>query len=365
MKHVIVFGVLFFVCWSCIDPLKIDIVGHRVLVVDGMITDQVGPYTVKIFYSGTLYDPKITALKGAHVSIIADDGESEILREVGPGNYQTATLAGVTGRTYHLRIITSDGYTYESLSEKLLPVGDLLKLYTKFVLKDSTDRIDPASRTNGFDILIDGALLPEQNGLMRWRWSGTFGFNAYPGLQTKPVPLTGKLVPDPPPCSGMIVLPFLGFTQVGGCLCCYCWVTQHNLSPVITQKSFSNTTTLTGVNLGFIPSNRRFFSDKYYLEVEQLSLSQEAYDFWAKIGSQRNSASDLFQTPPQAAQGNIHAVTDGAPAVIGLFSASSIKKKVLVLRAKDIPYRILSIDTIKESCAAVYQGATTDRPSFW
>jgi hypothetical protein len=54
--------------------------------------------------------------------IITDDaGNSDVLTETIPGTYQTSTLQGVSGRTYHLNIVT-EGTTYEAYSYLPHPV---------------------------------------------------------------------------------------------------------------------------------------------------------------------------------------------------------------------------------------------------
>src|SRR5258708_19249966 len=109
-----------------------------------MITDQPGPYLVKLFRSLPLDDQlnKTDWVKGAQVSIVDDQGADEALIEVNPGNYQTVSIQGVVGRTYHIHISTEEGAMYESIPEKLLAVGDINNLHSQFEQKVSPLYLD-------------------------------------------------------------------------------------------------------------------------------------------------------------------------------------------------------------------------------
>src|SRR5690349_10749663 len=85
--------VLFLLFDCCIDPLSAELVSaKRKLVVEGMITDEAGPYTVDLFYTITLDSTLKNASteSGAQVWITSDAGESVLLSETSPGRYQTA-----------------------------------------------------------------------------------------------------------------------------------------------------------------------------------------------------------------------------------------------------------------------------------
>jgi hypothetical protein len=109
------------------------------LVVEGTITNQAGPYYVKLSQTGDFYStapaPKVT---DALVTISDDAGNSEILTHLAdtPGTYATSTLQAVVGRTYYLTVVHK-GQTYQSES-KLLPVTNIDKLVVRMVPKSPT-----------------------------------------------------------------------------------------------------------------------------------------------------------------------------------------------------------------------------------
>ena len=86
------------------------------IVIEGNITDQPGPYTVKISQSVNFDLPNVfPPVKGANVMISDNAGNSEMLKETSDGIYTTNTLQGVQGRIYTL-VVTANGKTYSAIS---------------------------------------------------------------------------------------------------------------------------------------------------------------------------------------------------------------------------------------------------------
>lgn len=371
-----------FVLWilldACVDPFSIKSSQvQEQLVVDGLITDQPGPYTIKLYTTKAL-DTQLDQtnwVKGAKVVITDDAGAEEALTEVSSGNYQTSAsgMQGQPGRTYTLHITTVEGVAYTSSPETLLPVGEIKDLYYEFSQTEDPQKTDYITTKNTFNLYVDAAVLPAQGGRVRWRTTGTFEIKTYPEAKTRTEGGAGGsivVIPDPPACSGWTYSApprGQGLKQVGDCSCCQCWVTRYSDMPILSDATFIVDGAITKFKLGDINANRRFFYKKYYIEVEQLSVSATVYDFWKKIETQKESGSDLFQTPPGATGGNIAAVSAGAMPAIGVFAASSVRKRSITIDRSDVPYYLPPIDSIKESCssALVYKNSTTTKPPFW
>jgi len=365
--------VSFFVLDGCIDPFSIHLNNSQeAIIVEGMITDQPGPYLVKIYKASALDDQisEINWIKGSSVWMYDDQGSEEKLTEVSDGNYKTSVsgISGVIGRTYHIKIQTDEGNIYESVPEKLLPVGDIDSLYFSFEQNEDPTNTDYLTTKNGFNVYVDSQVTPEQQGLVRWRWNGTFEITTTPERQTKTVGSAGggvTTIPDPPSCSGWIYTKRDGLKQVSECKCCDCWVEQYNDYPLLSDKRFINNNKIKSYKVAFITANRRFFFKKYHLEVEQMSTSQNVYDFWTRVQLQKQNGSDLFQTPAPQTSGNIKAVSTSATQALGYFAASSVKKKSVFIARDAIPYSMPEMDTINESCTQVYQHSSTEQPLFW
>jgi hypothetical protein len=93
------------------------------IVIEGNITDQTGPYTVKLSKSVNFDELNdFPSISGATVQISDDAGNSEILPETSPGIYTTASLQGTPGRTYTLDV-TIEEQTYTAVSTMPFPVA--------------------------------------------------------------------------------------------------------------------------------------------------------------------------------------------------------------------------------------------------
>jgi hypothetical protein len=102
---------------SCQKEIEIDLNStNPQYVVEGIITDQVEKYSVKITKTVNFSDPNtFPAIRGARVTIADNAGNTETLTETSAGIYQTQKLQGTSGRTYTLTI-NAEGKTFTAQS---------------------------------------------------------------------------------------------------------------------------------------------------------------------------------------------------------------------------------------------------------
>lgn len=97
------------------------------LVVEGNITNESGPYLVKL--SKTLpfnESSNFPAVTNAQVVITDDAGQTDLLIHIGDGVYQTNSLQGVVGRTYSLKInLEGETYTASSTMPEVVPLDTI------------------------------------------------------------------------------------------------------------------------------------------------------------------------------------------------------------------------------------------------
>lgn len=128
-------------------------------VITGNITDQPGPYEVKITSSINFdQDNNFPAVNGAKVCITDQNvGIIDTLTEMAPGRYRTHVLEGVPGHTYKL-MVSVGNETFSSVSTMPLPIA-LDSLYTKpAAFGDGTDIVavydDPVGRGNFYHLVL-------------------------------------------------------------------------------------------------------------------------------------------------------------------------------------------------------------------
>ncbi len=108
------------------------------IVIEGIINDRRGPYTVMISKSGSYFNqPVLPPVSGAVAIITDNSGTIDTLKEINPGVYLTSKIRGVPGRTYTLKVI-SENQDYTGTSTMFSHVNiDSLKL-----LKDESQRFN-------------------------------------------------------------------------------------------------------------------------------------------------------------------------------------------------------------------------------
>lgn len=102
---------------SCEEVIELDLATTEPkVVIEGIITDQPGPYTVTIKKTADFYDRNnFPAGTGATIIITDDVGNVDVLTEIEKGVYQTNSLQGILGRTYNLTV-DFEGKTYTASS---------------------------------------------------------------------------------------------------------------------------------------------------------------------------------------------------------------------------------------------------------
>ena len=90
---------------NCIEPFNASFDKYEnLLVIDGIITDEAGPYTVKITRSSSTENIEYNYVHSAVVIISDNEGNSETLTEIESGVYSTSEngIYGITNNSYNI-----------------------------------------------------------------------------------------------------------------------------------------------------------------------------------------------------------------------------------------------------------------------
>lgn len=87
------------------------------LVIEGIVTDQAGPYSVKLSMSADYFAPSLYFPPVSNAIIVITDnfGQTDSLKEITSGTYFSSTLRGIPGSTYTL-LVSSEGKQYSAAS---------------------------------------------------------------------------------------------------------------------------------------------------------------------------------------------------------------------------------------------------------
>jgi Domain of unknown function (DUF4249) len=111
----------FFSCYRDIIDLDLGDFAPQI-VIESIITDQPGPYLVRISKTGELNQfSNFPWVSGAEVILQDNSGNSETLIETATGQYKTRNLQGIPGRTYDLKAKV-EGKEYAAVSRMPEPL---------------------------------------------------------------------------------------------------------------------------------------------------------------------------------------------------------------------------------------------------
>jgi hypothetical protein len=303
-------------------------------------------------------------VSGASVWIEDDLDRVVALEEDQPGKYMTdaAAIRGEIGRAYSLRIVLSDGNEVRSTSEMLMPAGGIDSVYGVFK-ENSINQTEPSLPQDAITFYVDGRSDPANtSGLQRWRSTVIYEILTWPEYRTR---MENDIrVPDPVPCSGYINSHGL-LKAVVTCSCCRCWVYEYSRRAVVSQGRFSEGNEYRNVSIAEVPySGDRFFY-KFFIEVEQMSVSEGVFEFWRRVSAQQQGTGSLFQPNAIRIKGNMQSVTDPREEVFGVFAASAITRRSLFLTRSQLPKAVAEPGRITADCRYVVDNATNVKPSFW
>ncbi|MCW5910977.1 MAG: DUF4249 domain-containing protein [Cyclobacteriaceae bacterium] len=356
---------------ACVERIEFDApVAQGIIVIEGSVTDGLPPYAVQITRAFPI-DAESTnrpAVSNATVTLFDDSGNEEVLTEAEPGLYKTnGLIQGSVNHSYFIRVRTSDGQVFESEPDRINPVGEIRDIRYEFEARTKVETHGEAD-ANVFNIYVDATAGDAQEKYIRWRYTGTYEVITSPELHmTWYPPYTA--FKDPWPCSGYILVggpPNSGgvLVQVGECECCTCWVTVPEVLPQLSDTQLISGNEFKNVKVGEVPVNNTTFYHKFKVEVEQMSLTRNVYDFFKLVREQKENASSIFQPPSGEIRGNIRAINTNEP-VVGLFWATSVRKRVIYLFPEDVPLNLTPIDFNTLPCNEFHKNSTTKRPEGW
>jgi hypothetical protein len=368
MKFIHLIPFIFLLSDACIERYDLPAtVSEPKLVVDGLITDQPGPATIRLYQSLNVNTNINQALPvtGAVITIYDDAGAQEMLTEISKGVYQTSgdDLQGHIGRKYHVTIRIQER-EYVSEPQELQPAGIIRNIYHT-IRQNSINHNDLTQPQHAMDIYLDADGEPGFPNLFRWRWSSIYEVKTFPELRTQWLGRPPVEIPDPVPCSGYVAGNGPGgIRQNGPCTCCNCWVDEAGDRALISNNRFTENNSFRGVFVARLPIDQWRFNIKYMIRVEQLSVSEEVYAFWQLIKSQQDGEGSLFQPNAVTVKGNIRSTTDPEEKVLGVFAVSAVTTKELFIERKNISV-IIYTDTVKASCQDYFRGSSNVKPIFW
>lgn len=296
--------ILLLISYSCVEDYWPEIEKYEeLLVVDGMITNEPGPYTIELSKSTPIYNSQKVPYSGCIVMIKELDGNTAQLIEVEEGIYQTSPeeIQGEIGKSYQVRIVTPDGEEYESSFETIK--APVLIDQVNWSIEYHED-YDYPYLLAGYQFYITTLPSDVDTNYFLWKLEETYQYEVSYYIDFY---YDGQLHPFPNPDSLFTCWKTAPVKQI------FTYNTSNLSEPVIINYP-----------LNFVSTETRRLSILYSLQIEQLNLGKKAYNFWHEQEELNTSQGSLYTQQPYQVKGNIINTDDPEEPVLGYFLGAGV-----------------------------------------
>jgi hypothetical protein len=343
---IVLLGVSFIRCTEIYKP---DISSDtQALIVEGLITDEAGPFTIKLSMAKPLQFDSVNsttyAVRFATLTVTDNESKTYELKESTPGNYvMPETFKSKIGNIYKLQIKTKDGNSYESNPEKLLPPQTYDSIHGILSTQDYINSKNEVQHVEGVDIMVDLFKSLSTTDLVQ---SNRFKFNViiqYLFITTEMDPDTGKESTN------------WHWFHVG-------WNTfsLNSMENITEERSGTSNSLIKNHSVGFMPFKASSYGLTmsypniiHYLRVSHYTMNNDSYLFYKKANNQLSASGKIFDPITSQLYGNIKCVNDPSKKVLGLFEVSSVKQ-----------YGFLIGELLLNNLVSIYKVAALDVPQF-
>jgi hypothetical protein len=304
---------------SCIEPFEPELIkndSESMLVVAGQITDEEGPFKVRLTTSVPVNKTfNLIPVMNADVRVFDDKGLSIRLYGNKDGLYESTdkNLKGIPGNSYTLSILTAEGIEYESSSVVMQDVPHIDSIYFEEISHKRFEQ-DLVFEDIRMNILVDASDKSKEINYWRYEFEETWEVKM----------LTDDILVDhsPPGSTAEDTYENIDIDDEKR----ICWVTLPSASINVVSTTSSPSGELKRFPLTSIGPGEDKLHIRYSILVRQTSINRELYGFLKQLSEANEDAGGIYGKIPSQVYGNIKSC-DGTTNALGYFSASSVKEK--------------------------------------
>jgi len=294
---------------TCISPFVADVPDSvDGIAVTASLTTQRGLQEVRIYRPAPFTNKGLNLpIAKAQVWIMDSQGQrydyTDDATNLGWYLPKDRNFAAQIGKTYVLHILTPDNQKYESKPETIKEVSPIKKVYTESIITNDI-QIGPA--ISGYNVLLDTEDPAAKGDYYRWTYLH------FEDLQF---------------CIQYFGVPYGQRREaLVGLTCCElpCWDIERcyiNCTNIMSD-ALINGKSITRHPIVSIPNCAK----DYYIEIQQRSITKEAYDFWRTVEQLTSNNGSLFDAAPAAVRGNLTCTSDPKLTAYGFFEVSDVKE---------------------------------------
>ena len=292
---------------SCTQPFEIESFDfERVIVVDGLVTDEDKNHHVLLSYTRPIGETEIDPLSNATVWVQEVGGVKMAYSEQSAGIYHSdLSFAGAPGKQYQLHFVTSNGEEYASIPVSLTKSPPIDSIYDQYA---TVSVEDDANQNSGIQFFLDTHDDQGQAKYFRYEWQEDYKIlSPYPSQYIyNDEDSTYK-------------------RRESQVHICY---SGSNSKQVLIGSSIGSTVNrLVQFPVVFVSGKLDKLRQRYALLVKQYAISESAYGFYRKLKESNESGGSLFDKQQGTITGNVTSVDDPTVTVLGFFDVAGVSTK--------------------------------------
>ncbi|MBI9054828.1 MAG: DUF4249 domain-containing protein [Bacteroidales bacterium] len=370
--HIVLFSILLLTV-NCKEEIALKNDYNPILIVEGKITNEPGPYIIKITQSRPLDDYGEIPYQNCIVTIHESSGISEDLIEIKPGIYITKEdgMQSEIGNKYSISIISPEGKEYVSDYQELLEPIEIQSFYSELIYLENLN-FTP-NGLPGHQFYADTKDSPNADNYFLWEMVESYQYTADFELYSI--------------FDGFVTL-YTNLNELPQYDNLYrCWKTENVHYIYTGETNTLNSNKITRQALHFVGTDTKKLMERYSVLLNQYTIEEDAFFYWREIEKQISEKNSLAVSQPYNIPGNVINVNDPDETVCGFFTVASINQKRIFVDKPRAPfyYETCCIGCIKgpppvimgiydgnsltrttESCIDCRsKGGATVKPDFW
>jgi hypothetical protein len=302
-------------------------------VIAGELTNLEGFHYIYISISSGVEKFEYIPVNGCLVTIYDINNNAFEYSENGNGVYVRYMPNGLinSGTEYFLEVKTPDGKTYLSETVKMSVSGQIdtinYEIQSQLIFNS-----DPYVYRDGVQFFIDGSNSSDSAFYYKWNVSETWEYKVDQPIRWYYV--------------GYVVHVFpADFSRM------VCWRSIELGDIFLGSSEFLSENKYKKARLHFVDNNSQRLKYLYSIEITQLSMDKNAYNYWQLLQTNNSQSGGLYTMQPADIKGNIYNSDNTNEIVLGYFTvAGATKKRIFVDKQRDIPELLMDdarCDTIK------------------
>lgn len=305
--------------FGCTTPYNYQANGFEdVIVIEATITNEYKFQEIKLSRTYTL-DESAPKFETEAVVYVSDDVGNKYEFDEGDGTYISATqFQASPDRQYQLHVLTKNGRSYVSSTEKLTTQTPIENLKATSVTRN---------KVLGVEITVNSTDPTNTSKYYRYEYEETSKILAPKWYSIEAV---ANMFPSGSNPKGQII--FKERTKEAR----VCFSSQKSTSILLTNTNDLSADKVIDFPVRFISTKDNYIRNRYSILVKQYVQSLASYTFYETLKNITGSGSLLSQTQPGFFYGNIKSVDNPGEKVIGFFGVSSYSEKRLFFNFTDI-----------------------------